>query len=66
MGTCRRFAVLVLTLLTVAGCGLLGDEQEPAAQNDSGQPRKVKVAVLPTVAMVSKGPLKATGGPEGR
>jgi NitT/TauT family transport system substrate-binding protein len=52
MGTCRRFAVLVLTLLTVAGCGLLGDEQEPAAQNDSGQPRKVKVAVLPTMDTV--------------
>jgi NitT/TauT family transport system substrate-binding protein len=41
-----RIAVLLLALLTLAGCGLLGDE--PAQQT----PSKIKVAVLPTMDVV--------------
>ncbi|HET9141225.1 ABC transporter substrate-binding protein [Actinophytocola sp.] len=50
MGTARRIAILLSILLTVAGCGLLGGEEQPAAQE--GQPKKVKVAVLPTMDTV--------------
>jgi NitT/TauT family transport system substrate-binding protein len=41
-----RLAALLLALLTVAGCGLLGDDE--AAQ----EPSKIKVAVLPTMDLV--------------
>ncbi len=41
-----RIAVLLLALFTVAGCGLLGDD-EPAQS-----PSKIKVAVLPTMDTV--------------
>lgn len=59
MATFRRIAVLLLALLTLAGCGALGDDSSSSNNNQGsgGQPgapekSKIKVAVLPTMDTV--------------
>jgi NitT/TauT family transport system substrate-binding protein len=58
MATLRRIAVLLLALLTLAGCSALGDDSSSsnnqASGGSSGAPEKskVKVAVLPTMDTV--------------
>src|SRR2546423_1910691 len=56
MATYRRIAVLLLALLTLAGCSALGDDKSSSNNQGSGAtsggaPEKasVKVAVLPTM-----------------
>jgi NitT/TauT family transport system substrate-binding protein len=59
MASFRRMAVLLLALLTLAGCGALGDDNSSGNNNQatggpSGAPEKasIKVAVLPTMDTV--------------
>jgi NitT/TauT family transport system substrate-binding protein len=42
---------LVVALLAISGCGALGSD-DPAPNQNPGQPRKIKVAVLPTMDTV--------------
>ena len=59
IATFRRMAVLLLALLTLAGCGALGDNSSSSNNNQGsggapGAPEKasIKVAVLPTMDIV--------------
>jgi NitT/TauT family transport system substrate-binding protein len=58
MATFRRMVVLLLALLTLAGCSALGDDKSSSSNQGSGDTRgapekaKVRVAVLPTMDTV--------------
>jgi NitT/TauT family transport system substrate-binding protein len=60
MATFRRMAVLLLAILTLAGCSALGSDDSSSSNNNQGsgaaagapEKAKVKVAVLPTMDTV--------------